>query len=77
MVFVSGKVTILPSALDSAASFAPFGSAANTRIAGLIALAANATPDIKPPPIFFHLKNKKNNDLKNEKQKWRIDNTRS
>ena len=55
MVLVSGKVMILPAALDWAASFAPLGSAAKTRIAGLMDLAANATPDINPPPTFFQL----------------------
>lgn len=57
MVLVSGNVTILPAALDRAASFAPLGSAANTRMAGFMDLAPNATPDIKPPPIFFVGKN--------------------
>lgn len=44
---------ILPDALDCAASSAPFGSAARTRMAGLIDLAAIATPEIKPPPTCF------------------------
>lgn len=50
MVLISGKVIIFPAALDCAASFAPIGSAAKTRILGFIDLAANATPEIKPPP---------------------------
>lgn len=58
MVLVSGNVTIRSAALDRAASSAPFGSAANIRIAGLIDLAANATPDIKPPPTFLRQKDK-------------------
>ena len=52
-MLVSGNVIILPAALDRAASSAPLGSAAKTRMAGLMDLAANATPDIKPPPTFF------------------------
>lgn len=52
MVFVSGKVIIVPAFLDRAASSAPFGSAASIRIEGLIDLAANATPEIKPPPTI-------------------------
>ena len=53
MVLVSGNVIILPAFFDWAASLAPFGSAANTRMEGLMDLAANATPDIKPPPTNF------------------------
>lgn len=58
-VLVSGNVTILPAALDWAASLAPIGSAAKIRIAGLMDLAASATPDIKPPPTVEFFKNKK------------------
>lgn len=50
MVLTAARVTISPAALDRAASSAPLGSAARTRMAGLIALAAKATPDINPPP---------------------------
>ncbi|GER38866.1 cyclic pyranopterin monophosphate synthaseaccessory protein, partial [Striga asiatica] len=50
MVLVSGNVTMAPESLERAASFAPFGSAANIRIVGLMDLAANATPEINPPP---------------------------
>lgn len=50
IVLVSGNRIILPAALDCAASSAPLGSAAKIRIAGLMDLAANAIPDIKPPP---------------------------
>ena len=49
MVLVCGNIILLPAALDRAASLAPVGSAAKTRMAGLIDLAAKATPDIKPP----------------------------
>jgi len=52
IVSVSGNLIILPAALDWAASSAPLGSAAKIRIAGLMDLAANAIPDIKPPPAF-------------------------
>lgn len=51
-VLVSGNVTICPAALDLAASSAPQGSAAKIRIEGFMDLAANATPDIKPPPTI-------------------------
>lgn len=53
MVLVSGNFTISPAALDRAASLAPHGSAAKIRIEGLMDLAANATPDIKPPPTVY------------------------
>ncbi|WVZ26705.1 hypothetical protein V8G54_005249 [Vigna mungo] len=52
IVSVSGNLIILPAALDWAASSAPLGSAAKIRIAGLTDLAANAIPDIKPPPLM-------------------------
>lgn len=62
MVLTSGSVIILPAALDCAASSAPFGSAAKIRIDGLMALAANATPDAIPPPtIFILLENRDEN----------------
>lgn len=62
MVLTSGSVIILPAALDCAASSAPFGSAAKIRIDGLMALAANATPDAIPlPTIFILLENRDEN----------------
>ena len=51
MVLVAGSLMILPAALDWADSSAPFGSAARIRIEGLMAFAASATPEIKPPPV--------------------------
>jgi hypothetical protein len=65
MVLTSGNVIILPAALDCAASSAPFGSAAKILIDGLMALAANATPDVIPPPAVFIL-------LKNREEDTRI-----
>lgn len=53
MVLVSGNFMILPAAFDRAASLAPVGSAAKIRMAGLMALAAIVTPDIKPPPTIY------------------------
>ena len=59
MVLVSGSVTIFPATFDRAASSAPFGSAAKIQIEGLIAFAANVTPEINPPPVL-KIKKKKN-----------------
>ena len=42
-----------PAALDSAASSAPLGSAANTWILGFSAFAATVMPDIRPPPAHI------------------------
>ena len=51
IVSVVASLMIRPAALDWAESSAPFGSAARMRIEGFMALAANATPEIKPPPV--------------------------